>query len=156
MEACAFPADFQIIVVMPHIYEVPLPKEYFELMGYLHWVSLDWLELGLKPACVGDFEFRLRVQGFAPLVVLAALVVGVVVLAIGKAVIRRECAASPPGDSPADPADPVAREPWFSTAFEAARQGMLSALPLALAFLFTAVPFVSSRIFMTFSCTPCE
>ena len=64
---------FQVVLVMPEVFDVPMPKIYFEWMAAFQWLSFDLPSLVVPDACVGPFRQRLLLTALGPLVPLAAL-----------------------------------------------------------------------------------
>ena len=127
---------YQVILVMPQAFDVPLPPLYEEFMRVFEWLRLDWFSVAAPAACVGGFRLRLALTALGPLVPLALLVIGSALYGIGRA--AKEARAAGDGE-------PV---PYR----QAAGRGVRRTLPLVLFALFALVPSVCATIFSTFSC----
>ena len=122
---------------MPRAMNVGMPAEYFEWMQSLDWMSLEWIQVSafVPEACIGTFEVRLPLRAFAPLGLIALLLLlGALSGYIEARVIVEE-------------------QQTVRGVLEYMAESMFTrALPLALATLFALVPLVSSSIFSVFSC----
>ena len=125
---------YQVVLVMPELFSVSIPPEYFEWMTGFQWINFDWFALLVARECVGDFQTRLLIKALGPLVPLAALVVGGALANIVSAYYK------------------AAADGSAVRLLEAAKAGMLRVLPSTLVAVFALVPSVSARIFSTFSC----
>ena len=127
-------AYYQVILVMPEVYSVPLPPEYFMVMHHFEWISFDLTSIGIPAStCIGSFHKRLLLSSLLPLVALGMLTGG----AIGSGLLQ-------------------ARPSTARAVLAQVRCGLLLSMPVVLPLLFALVPYISSRIFSTFSCSECE
>ena len=76
-------APSQVVLVVPEVYDVSLPPEYFEVMRLFDWMGLNLLEIRVPLGCLGDFQRRLMLKALGPLTFVLALGVGRVLLALG-------------------------------------------------------------------------
>ena len=127
---------YQVVLVMPELFSLSLPPEYFEWMSTFAWINLDWFALAVAPECVGDYHTRLIIKALGPLVPIAALVGGGALVSIVAACRK------------------AAADGSAVHFLEAAKAGALRTLPATLAAIFALVPSISARIFSTFSCEP--
>ena len=75
-----FVSYFQIVLLLPELYSLPFPEEYYDAVHLLRWMAFDWIATAVPAPCTGDFRTQLLVRAIVPLVSLALLVsVGFVV-----------------------------------------------------------------------------
>lgn len=120
---------------MPEVFGVSLPPEYYAVMEWMEWISLDVLAFAMRVECLGAFSERLGLTALVPLAALAAVVAGTV----GVGVLQAKLLS----DAPADQRPALGEAAWRST---------LPTLPFVLIALFALVPSISMRIFSSFSC----
>ena len=61
---------FQVIFSLGAVYRADLPKEIYDALAWLNWLSLDIFDI-YPVACIGDFSSRINLTAVAPLVVIA-------------------------------------------------------------------------------------
>ena len=122
-------AFYQSVVTVPSVYDVHLPKSYYDWTEHFNWAKLDWSEFVVPGSCLaGGPKGRMLLRGLAPLGLLAAVVIGSFLWEVGLHHVRRR-------DGP----------PPF-------KQGVLQALPLVLFLSFSMCVSISTGIFGAWGC----
>ena len=70
-------AFYQSVQVLPTVYSVELPPEYYRWMSVFDWVQLDWLNTIVPGACLeGGYLSRLLLKGLTPLAGMLLILLG--------------------------------------------------------------------------------
>jgi hypothetical protein len=140
-----FFAFIQVVNLMPELYAVRVPPEYYTWMKSLQWLNADIFEL-YPPACLGEFKYRLLLRGLTPLVCLMAVFVFGMLVAAGLAY----------RDTKTQYSERDSRSGSGAMRFASVRglavRGLLLGLPLSLLLAFCFLPSVSASLFDTFNC----
>ncbi len=129
---------YQIVVIMPVVYAVPVPPVYSNAMQVFSWITFDWLPWFAPPgiSCFGGFGAVLAVAAIGPFVLLGLLTVA----SLGVDVAFQRARAQ------------IERADQPLRLAEAFKHAILHVLPVMLLAVFALLPFVCSRIFAAFSC----
>ena len=126
--------------MLPTVYNVHLPPEYYEWTAFLDIFKLDWSAVTIPGACLpGGYYNRLLLRGIGPLVLLAGVFVLQIIYSLGSSCFR-QCLAK------RDEYQKLSRDPKFVL------QSVLDAVPLVLFICFCLCASTSSSIFATWSC----
>ena len=118
--------------MMPALYGVWVPPEYYKWMRVFSWLQFNIFTLA-PAACIGDYTMQLVFLAIVPLLVMA----GIVLLAIAWAVVR----------------DQAMRKERLPNTFTASlKSGLAAGTPPAIIIAFCVLPSVSSGLFETFDC----
>ena len=124
----------QMVGVIPSLFKVTLPPPYDSIWDAFNNFEINFISVSAPVECFGDFGTRLLIYGLVPLVLMATVVVGCVAWSLTTRARENGDLRSGMGD--------------------AAMEGLLRALPMALFISFLLVPTVSKKIFSAFDCVP--
>jgi len=121
-------AFYQSVMMLPNVYNIPLPREYYQWMNVFDAIQLDWSAFFVPGACLrGGYLSRLLLKGFMPLGLMLLLLVGGWLADVVPLLLRGEKVV-----------DPLRR--------------LLKMLPAVLFVSFCLCASVSASIFAAWSC----
>ncbi len=124
-------ACYQCITLIPTVYEVTLPNEYYSWMRVFNWIDFDWDELFVPGDCLpGGFGARLLLRGLVPLgCILVMVPIGATIIVTQQRLKGRHVSKG---------------------------QGLRAMLPYVLFVLFCFVASISYGLFAAWSCLKVE
>lgn len=126
-------AFLQIVVMMPAIYGVWLPPEYYEWTKSFAWVQFSLISLA-PASCIGDYKTQLVFLATVPLIVMVTIVVLSVVYALMRDLIQHQ------------------RSGALFNLKRSLHAGFAFGTPIGILIMFMVLPSVSSGLFATFDC----
>ena len=124
---------FQVVLLIPRVFDVTLPEWYDRLMQPFHVFAFDWQSvLAVPSVCFGSFATQVVVE--------VALLPVAFIAAVNLAMLTAHAPSSAAGLAKA--------AEWQ----RGARAGFLAALPTSLMIIFAMLPQMSARVFSAFSC----
>ena len=138
---------YGMVSALPTVYNVQLPSQYYEWMGFLDFLELDWSHLMIPGQCLpGGFVERLFLRGLGPLVFVLAVFL---LCAVAAPVLR--CFKH---DRRAHVGEKKASIRKAHT--HVLTQSLLDALPYVLFVCFCICASTASSVFATWSCAEYE